>query len=196
MPAFLVSVIEWFAANPWATALLMVLFVGVSILMVLAILIQRPQGGGLAAAFGGSSAGSGQTALGTKTGDALTIFTISVFATFVVFGIVLNYATAPVPPRADVTEVANPATAPATTPTTTPATTPGTAAPVETKPADTAPVTPAPAAPAETKPADTKPTDAKPTETKPAEQPAANPPAPAPAPTETPKPANPAQPKN
>ncbi|HEX8875367.1 MAG TPA: preprotein translocase subunit SecG [Phycisphaerales bacterium] len=185
MPSFLISIIEWFAANPWATALLMVLFVAVSILMVLAILIQRPQGGGLAAAFGGSSAGSGQTALGTKTGDALTFFTISVFITFVVFGILLNYATTPPPPR-DVTEVAAPATAPATTPAT------GTPAP-----ADAAPNT---AAPTETKPESQPQTQpATQPETKPAEQPAATPPAqptPAPAPTETPKPADPAQPKN
>ena len=162
MPAFLVSFIEWFAANPWATALLMVLFVGVSVLMVLAILIQRPQGGGLAAAFGGSSAGSGQTALGTKTGDALTIFTISVFAAFVLFGIVLNYATTP-PPAREVTEVAAPATAPTTAPAT------GTA------PADSSGTTP-------------------PATDKPAEHPAATPAQPAPA--ETPKPSNPAQPKN
>lgn len=181
MPQFLSNIVTWFADNPWATALLMVLFIGVSVLMVLAILIQRPQGGGLAAAFGGSSAGSGQTALGTKTGDALTLFTISVFAAFVIFGIVLNYATTPPPPRPEVTEVASPA----------PATTPATA------PTDAAPGTPATT--------ETAPTETKPTETKPAEQPAPTAPtqtaptqpAPAqPAPTETPKPAEPVQPKN
>lgn len=89
------SIFEWFMNNPWATALLMVVFIGISTLMVLAILIQRPQGGGLSAAFGGGSAGSGQTAFGTKTGDALTWFTISVFAAFLLFGIILNYATTP-----------------------------------------------------------------------------------------------------
>ena len=174
MPQFLSNIVTWFADNPWATALLMVLFIGVSVLMVLAILIQRPQGGGLAAAFGGSSAGSGQTALGTKTGDALTIFTISVFTAFVIFGIILNYATTPPPPPSDVTEVAAPATAPATTP----ATTPTDAAP------DTAP-------PADNKPAETTPAESKPAETQPAPSTPAQP-----APTETPKPADPAQPKN
>lgn len=89
------QIFEWFMNNPWATALLMVVFIGISTLMVLAILIQRPQGGGLSAAFGGGSAGSGQTAFGTKTGDALTWFTISVFAAFLLFGILLNYATTP-----------------------------------------------------------------------------------------------------
>ena len=157
MPQFLSNIVTWFADNPWATALLMVLFIGVSVLMVLAILIQRPQGGGLAAAFGGSSAGSGQTALGTKTGDALTIFTISVFTAFVIFGIILNYATTPPPPPSDVTEVAAPATAPATTPATTPTDAAPDTTPAESKPAETqpAPSTPAQPAPTETpKPAD------------------------------------------
>lgn len=89
-------IFAWFMNNPWATALLMVVFIAISTLMVLAILIQRPQGGGLSAAFGGGSAGSGQTAFGTKTGDALTWFTISVFTAFLLFGILLNYATTPV----------------------------------------------------------------------------------------------------
>jgi protein translocase SecG subunit len=190
MPQFLSNIVTWFADNPWATALLMVLFIGVSVLMVLAILIQRPQGGGLAAAFGGSSAGSGQTALGTKTGDALTLFTISVFAAFVFFGIILNYATTPPPPRPEVTEVVAPETTPATAPATAPATTPATA------PTDAAPSTPAPT---ETKPADqpTQPAPTQPAPTQPAPtQPAPAQPAPTPAPTESPKPADPAQPKN
>ncbi len=186
MPQFLVNIVTWFADNPWATALLMVLFIGVSVLMVLAILIQRPQGGGLAAAFGGSSAGSGQTALGTKTGDALTLFTISVFAAFVFFGIILNYATTPPPPRPEVTEVVAPETAPATAPATTPAT-----APTDAAPTDAAPSTPAPT---ETKPAD-QPAQPAPTQPAPT-QPAPAQPAPTPAPTETPKPADPAPPKN
>jgi protein translocase SecG subunit len=161
MPQFLVNIVTWFADNPWATALLMVLFIGVSVLMVLAILIQRPQGGGLAAAFGGSSAGSGQTALGTKTGDALTT---------------------PPPPRPEVTEVVAPETAPATTPATAPTdAAPSTPAPTETKPADQ-PAQPAPTQPAPTQPAPTQPAPAQP--------------APTPAPTETPKPADPAPPKN
>lgn len=101
---------EWFATNPWATALLMVLFIGISTLMVLAILIQRPQGGGLSAAFGGSGGGSGQTAFGTKTGDALTWFTISVFTAFLLFGIVLNYATTPVAHTVQQTSAEAPAT--------------------------------------------------------------------------------------
>ncbi len=64
-------------------------FIFVCALLVLTVLIQKPQGGGLAGAFGGG-AGSGQTAFGTKTGDALTVLTIIVFAVFLAFAIVLN----------------------------------------------------------------------------------------------------------
>ncbi|MBL8885995.1 MAG: preprotein translocase subunit SecG [Phycisphaerales bacterium] len=160
------QIFEWFMNNPWATALLMVVFIGISTLMVLAILIQRPQGGGLSAAFGGGSAGSGQTAFGTKTGDALTWFTISVFTAFIVFGILLNYATTPAaitaPPAAAASSASPDAPAgtepqPATTtpPVTPPAgentaVTPATeAAPSATPPAPS----PAPSNPAPTEPA-------------------------------------------
>jgi preprotein translocase subunit SecG len=70
------------------------LFVVVSVLLILTILIQRPQGGGLSGAFG-SGAGSGQTAFGAKTGDALTIATIGMFALWVVFAVVLNFTVRP-----------------------------------------------------------------------------------------------------
>ncbi|MGH7242451.1 MAG: preprotein translocase subunit SecG [Phycisphaerales bacterium] len=163
------QIFEWFMNNPWATALLMVVFIAISTLMVLAILIQRPQGGGLSAAFGGGSAGSGQTAFGTKTGDALTWFTISVFAAFLIFGILLNYATTPVaisvqPAAAttDATPEAPAGVAPATgqAPPITPpaddksATTPATpaAAPAPTSSPATAPA-PTPAEPKPTEPA-------------------------------------------
>ena len=77
----------------WVVSLLMVLFFFICVVFILAILIQKPQGGGLAAAFGGSS-GSGQTAFGTKTGDALTVATIIVFTLYLVFAVVLNAGTA------------------------------------------------------------------------------------------------------
>jgi len=171
------QIFEWFMNNPWATALLMVLFIAVSTLMVLAILIQRPQGGGLSAAFGGGSAGSGQTAFGTKTGDALTWFTISVFAAFLIFGILLNYATTPVAitaaPAAS-TSGTNP-DAPAGTQAQPDATTPPVTPPAEDKSGAATP--PAPATPGTT----------------PATTPATAPASPAPAPT--PAPSEPA-PKN
>ncbi|MBX3380504.1 MAG: preprotein translocase subunit SecG [Phycisphaeraceae bacterium] len=164
------QIFEWFMNNPWATALLMVLFIAVSALMVLAILIQRPQGGGLSAAFGGGSAGSGQTAFGTKTGDALTWFTISVFAAFLLFGILLNYATTP----AAIAPVPE-ATAPSGTQ--------GPAGATPTQPDQVPPVNP---------PADEK--SGAVTPTSPATTPGASPaaePAPSPAPSETPAPADP-----
>ncbi len=76
----------------WVTGLVTVFSVLVSLMLVLTVLIQKPQGGGLSGAFGGGS-GSGQTAFGTKTGDALTVFTIIVFVIYLGFAITLNYAT-------------------------------------------------------------------------------------------------------
>jgi len=176
------QIFEWFMNNPWATALLMVIFIAISTLMVLAILIQRPQGGGLSAAFGGGSAGSGQTAFGTKTGDALTWFTISVFAAFLLFGIILNYATTPVAISAAPTAVtgAGPET-PAGTEAQPGAQTPPVTPPVDGQPGSVAPANPAGSpAPAETAP--TTPASTAPT-TLPSPSPAPAP-APAPAPSE------------
>ena len=67
----------------------MMAFFGVCLLLILMIMIQKPQGGGLSAAFGASS-GSGQTAFGTKTGDALTVATIILFAVWILVATVLN----------------------------------------------------------------------------------------------------------
>ncbi len=78
----------------WLVMLLVILFMGVCVLMILTVLIQKPQGGGLAGAFG-SGAGSGQTAFGAKTGDALTIATIIMFCIFVLGAVGLNYLTRP-----------------------------------------------------------------------------------------------------
>ncbi len=130
----------------WVVNLLIVFFLAISVVMLLTILIQKPQGGGLSAAFG-SGASSGQTAFGAKTGDALTIFTIIVFALYVVFAIVLNWGT-----KIDKVDDSNPAivdpsgTAPASstsTETPAPAGTPAATPSAET-PATPAPVTPAP----------------------------------------------------
>ncbi len=80
--------------HPMVTAGLVVAFLFLSVCMILVILIQRPQGGGLSGAFG-SSAGSGQTAFGARTGDALTIATITVFVLFLLMACGLNFAVRP-----------------------------------------------------------------------------------------------------
>src|SRR5580765_2612686 len=95
---------------PWLIGILTVVFLLVCIILILTILIQRPQGGGLSGAFG-SNAGSGQTAFGAKTGDALTIATIGMFVVYVLFAVGLNYAVRPSAPTSDtpVAKSTNPA---------------------------------------------------------------------------------------
>ncbi len=78
----------------WAVGLLVAFFVLISLVLVLIVLIQKPQGGGLSGAFG-AGGGSGQTAFGTKTGDVLTMTTITIFVLWLLIAIVLNYATRP-----------------------------------------------------------------------------------------------------
>ncbi len=91
-------------AVTWLNASLVVLFLLISAVMILIILIQRPQGGGLSGAFG-SGAGSGQTAFGARTGDALTIATIGIFVVFITMAAGLNYAIRPSKPAAAATPV-------------------------------------------------------------------------------------------
>lgn len=144
------------ALAPWMLNLGYVLLVVIGILLVLTVLIQRPQGGGLSGAFG-AGAGSGQTAFGAKTGDALTWFTIVMFAVWIVLAVLLNYAARPAPPAPPTPQVSAPPGAPA--PSADPAT-PQQAAPPEasttqppspaqpTAPSTTTPETPAAPAPA------------------------------------------------
>jgi protein translocase SecG subunit len=177
---------------------LMGLFLVVCVIMVLTVLIQRPQGGGLAGAFG-SGAGSGQTAFGTKTGDALTWMTVGVFVIFLLIAIVLNAGVKSIVGGGRQNETQNASgegagsTAPegqtTTQPTTQPSTQPdaGTQpAPVENKPAE---ATPAETKPVETKPAESKPAEAAPTTPAPTTSPAPTSPTPtSPTPTPAPKP--------
>jgi preprotein translocase subunit SecG len=78
----------------WLTGILIAVFLFVCVLMILVVLIQRPAGGGLSGAFG-SGAGSGQTAFGAKTGDALTFATITIFVVYLLFAVGLNFAARP-----------------------------------------------------------------------------------------------------
>ena len=79
----------------WVVSLFVFLFLAVCVVLILTVLIQRPQGGGLSGAFGAGGGGSGQTAFGAKTGDALTIATISIFILFLLCAIGLNFAARP-----------------------------------------------------------------------------------------------------
>lgn len=137
--------------------LLTVGFLACSVLLILTVLIQRPQGGGLSGAFG-AGAGSGETAFGARTGDALTIATISFFVLWlaVAVGLVLVMSgKSAVPPGTNAVSNAPPAQ---------PNTTGGTPAETETPAGNTPTETPAGDTPAETpagdSPADTgTPTD-------------------------------------
>ena len=71
-------------------SILTVLFILSSIILVLVILVQRPQGGGLAQAFGGASGGGTDTAFGGRTGDVLTYLTMGAFALYLLVAIGLN----------------------------------------------------------------------------------------------------------
>lgn len=68
--------------------ILTLLFIVVSIALVLIVLVQRPQGGGLTGAFGGG--GGTDTAFGGRTGDALTVATITAFTIYLLIAIGLN----------------------------------------------------------------------------------------------------------
>lgn len=144
----------------FVVGLLVALFVVVSVMMMLIVLIQRPQGGGLSEAFG-SASGSGHTAFGARTGDALTYATIVIFVVFLLFGVGLNYIVRPPRALSPLGAIGSP-TAPAVP-------VQGTPAPAST-----------PAAPAEPPPqsSDTPstPPAESPTQTTPPEQPAEPPP--------------------
>ncbi len=77
--------------------LLVALFLVVCVVLILTVLIQRPQGGGLSGAFGagGGGSGSGQTAFGARTGDALTMATIAMFIIYLGVAVALNFAVRP-----------------------------------------------------------------------------------------------------
>jgi len=106
------------AAIPaWLLGLLVVLFFFISVALILVVLIQRPQGGGLSGAFGAGGQGSGQTVFGAKTGDALTIATIGVFLLYLVTAIGLNWAVDAPPPTRPAAQATEEVPAGATGPT-------------------------------------------------------------------------------
>ena len=67
-----------------------IVFVIVSGALVLIILVQRPQGGGLAGAFGGAGGGGTDTVFGGRVGDALTWATVIAFSVYLLLAIGLT----------------------------------------------------------------------------------------------------------
>lgn len=92
MPALVQIVPNTLAAVPAILqGILLVVFLIISVLMILIVLVQKPQGGGLSGAFGAASdSGAGQTAFGARTGDALTTVTVLVFLLFLISAVTLN----------------------------------------------------------------------------------------------------------
>ena len=74
----------------FAFIIVLLLFIVVATVMIFVILVQRPQGGGLASAFGGAGGGATDTAFGGRTGDALTVATVSLFLLFLGLALALN----------------------------------------------------------------------------------------------------------
>ncbi len=167
-------------------SILTVLFILSSVTLVLVILVQRPQGGGLAQAFGGASGGGTDTAFGGRTGDVLTYLTMGAFGFYLLVAIGLNVLDTQnaaflddpselemIEPGLVPTDPALAATATGLVPTATPAT--DVPAVPATQASDSPLIAPAPAQPAP---------DAVPAANQPLVAPAV--PAPAPAPAEAP----------
>ena len=70
--------------------ILTILFIIIAVAMILIILVQRPQGGGLAGAFGGAGGGGTESVFGGRVGDALTYMTVGAFSIYLVLAIALN----------------------------------------------------------------------------------------------------------
>lgn len=91
--------------------ILTIIFIIIAVSLVLIILIQRPQGGGLAGAFGGAGGGGTDSVFGGRVGDALTYMTIGAFGVYLLLAISLNLinsrnatAAPPSPPETVTTE--------------------------------------------------------------------------------------------
>jgi len=101
--------------------ILTIVLIVISIAMILIILVQRPQGGGLASAFGGAGGGGTDTVFGGRVGDALTIMTVVAFVLFLGTAVALNLVESktlaeedPAPAAITLTDDGTSTTAPAT----------------------------------------------------------------------------------
>lgn len=80
--------------------LITIVFAIVALVMILIILVQRPQGGGLAGAFGGAGGSSTETVFGGRVGDALTYATVTAFVVYIGLAIALNLVDSTATPAA------------------------------------------------------------------------------------------------
>jgi preprotein translocase subunit SecG len=78
--------------------ILTIALIVISVAMILIILVQRPQGGGLASAFGGAGGGGTDTVFGGRVGDALTVMTVVAFILFLGLAVALNLVESKVVP--------------------------------------------------------------------------------------------------
>jgi preprotein translocase subunit SecG len=105
--------------------ILTIVLIVVSVAMILIILVQRPQGGGLASAFGGAGGGGTDTVFGGRVGDALTVMTVIAFVLFLGLAVALNLVesktVAPLSTATDTTSLVAPTTANPTEPVSLPA---------------------------------------------------------------------------
>src|SRR5262249_38184106 len=102
----------WAEIWPWVPGLLNALLLLVGGFLILLIVLQRGQGGGLAGAFGGSG---GSSAFGSRAGDAFTRVTIMTAAVWILLIMILIRTTQP-PARPDVAEDVSPLRGPAGAP--------------------------------------------------------------------------------
>ena len=90
--------------------ILTILFIIIAVALILIILVQRPQGGGLAGAFGGAGGGGTDSVFGGRVGDALTYMTVGAFAVYLVLAISLNLLDSSTATASTATRVLSPTT--------------------------------------------------------------------------------------
>lgn len=84
------------AMTVWQT-IFVIFYVGVGVLLVGIILLQKGRGGGIGSAFGGG--GGGTSAFGAKTGDVFTWITVVLAGVLILTGVAGNYILEPVAPE-------------------------------------------------------------------------------------------------
>lgn len=80
---------EMLAQMNWSQWLLSVVLIGICLLLILVVLVQRGRGSGLTGAFGGAGGGGG--AFGAKTGDVFTWITVVIAIVFLFLAVVGNF---------------------------------------------------------------------------------------------------------